>query len=57
MHQVKPDIEALSESVITYAMERLRMDPPTLDQPLSEKALTKRAGETITEKAWGAKRY
>ena len=36
MHQMKPDIEALSESILAYAMDRMRMDPPTIDHPLPQ---------------------
>lgn len=55
MHQVKPDIEALSEAIVTYAMERLRMDPPTLDHPLPQETLEALAGQTITEEGLGGK--
>ncbi|GIR72308.1 MAG: hypothetical protein CM15mP74_35590 [Halieaceae bacterium] len=34
MHQMKPDIEALAQSILTYSMDRLRMDPPSIDHPL-----------------------
>ena len=53
MHQVKPDIEALSEAIVAYAMERLRMDPPTLDHPLPQETLESLAGQTITEEEIG----
>ena len=56
MHQVKPDIEALSEAIVTYAMERLRMDPPTLDHPLPQETLEALAGQTITEEGLGGDR-
>src|SRR6056300_1575881 len=53
MHQVKPDIEKLSESILAYAMERLRMDPPSLDHPLPQATLDQLAGQTITEEGLG----
>jgi len=53
MHQVKPDIEKLSESILAYAMERLRMDPPSLDNPLPQATLDQLAGQTITEEGLG----
>ncbi|MEL0162383.1 MAG: pyridoxal-dependent decarboxylase [Halieaceae bacterium] len=53
MHQVKPDIEALSEAIVAYAMDRLRMDPPSLDHPLPQETLEAMAGQTITEEGLG----
>ena len=49
MHKMKSDIEALSSSILAYAMERLRMDPPTIDHALSQTRLEELAGQTITE--------
>jgi hypothetical protein len=31
MHRVTPEIESLSKEILTYTMDRLKMDPPTLD--------------------------
>ena len=42
MHRVNSDIEALSASIWAYAMDRLRMDPPTIDHPLPQATLEKR---------------
>jgi L-2,4-diaminobutyrate decarboxylase len=53
VHQVKPDIEKLSESILAYAMDRLRMDPPTIDHPLPQTTLEELAGQTITEEGLG----
>ena len=53
MHKMKSDIEALSSSILTYAMERLRMDPPTIDHPLPQATLEELAGQTITDKGLG----
>ena len=53
MHQVKPDIEKLSESILAYAMDRLRMDPPTIDHALPQTTLEELAGQTITEEGLG----
>ena len=39
MHRVTPEIESLSKEILTYTMDRLKMDPPTLDHPLSQTAL------------------
>ncbi|MBL6821697.1 MAG: aminotransferase class V-fold PLP-dependent enzyme [Luminiphilus sp.] len=53
MHQVSPDIEALADSILTYAMDRLRMDPPSIDHPLPQHTLEGLAGQTITEEGLG----
>ena len=53
MHQMKPDIEALSESILAYAMDRMRMDPPTIDHPLPQTKLEELVGETITARGLG----
>ena len=53
MHQVSPDIEALADSILTYAMDRLRMDPPSIDHPLPQDTLEGLAGQTITEDGLG----
>ena len=56
MHQMKPDIEALSESILAYAMDRMRMDPPTIDHPLPQTKLEELVGQTITEQGLGGER-
>ena len=53
MHQVKPDIEALSKSILAYAMERLRIHPPSIDHPLPQTTLEALAGQTITAEGLG----
>ena len=53
MHRVTPEIESLSREILTYTMDRLKMDPPTLDHPLSQAALEEAAGQTITESGLG----
>ena len=53
MHRVTPEIESLSKKILTYTMDRLKMDPPTLDHPLSQTALEEAAGQTITESGLG----
>ena len=53
MHKMKSDIEALSSSILAYAMERLRMDPPTIDHALPQTTLEELAGQTITEEGLG----
>ena len=56
MHQMKPDIEALAQSILAYSMDRLRMDPPSIDYPLPQTALEARAGQTITREGLGGQR-
>ena len=56
MHQMKPDIEALAQSILTYSMDRLRMVPPSIDHPLPQTALEERAGQTITREGLGGQR-
>ena len=53
MHRVTPEIESLSKEILTYTMDRLKMDPPELDHPLSQAALEEAAGQTITESGLG----
>ena len=53
MHRVTPEIEALSKEILRYTMDRLKMDPPELDHPLSQAALEEAAGQTITESGLG----
>lgn len=56
MHQMKSDIEALAQSILAYSMDRLRMDPPSIDHPLPQTALEERAGQTITREGLGGQR-
>ena len=56
MHKMTPDIEALSESILAYAMDRMRMDPPTIDHPLPQRKLEELVGQTITEKGLGGEK-
>ena len=53
MHRVTPEIESLAREILTYTMDRLKMDPPTLDHPLSQAALEEAAGQTITASGLG----
>lgn len=53
MHRLTPEIEALAESILSYAMERTRMDPPTLDRPLPPEMLEQLAGQTVTAQGLG----
>jgi L-2,4-diaminobutyrate decarboxylase len=48
MHQRDPETEALTDAVVRYALDRLRMDPPPLDASRAESDLRAQAGATIT---------
>ena len=53
MHELTKDIEVLTQAIIRYAVERVRMDPPTLDAPQSKNDLQAMAGQTINEEGMG----
>lgn len=46
-------MEVLTQAILRYAVERVRMDPPTLDAPRPEADLRAMAGQTITEQGIG----
>ena len=48
MHRPDASNEILTQAVIRYALERMRLDPPPLDHPRSEPELRAMAGRTIT---------
>ena len=48
MHERDRDTEVLTDAVVRYALERLRMDPPPLDTSKPEAELRAQAGTTIT---------
>jgi glutamate/tyrosine decarboxylase-like PLP-dependent enzyme len=48
MHLHDRSTEVLTEAVLRYAVERMRMDPPPLDHPLPAEDLREAAGPTIT---------
>ncbi len=54
MHLFEPEAKALAKQVFGYVERRLA-GPPTLNAPMSEDELSRRAGETITEDGLGAK--
>jgi glutamate/tyrosine decarboxylase-like PLP-dependent enzyme len=53
MHRVTPEIESLAREILTYTMDRLKMDPPTLDHPLPQAVLEDAVGQTVTESGLG----
>ena len=48
MHSHDRATEELTEAVVRYAVDRMRLDPPPLDQPMSPQELRDAAGPTIT---------
>lgn len=53
MHELNSDIEVLTQAIVRYAVERVRMDPPSMDAPRPEAELRAMAGQTITETGLG----
>ncbi len=53
MHRPDAASEALTDAVVRYAVDRVRMMPPPLDHPLSPDELRERAGRTITPEGLG----
>ena len=53
MHELNKDMEVLTQAIIRYAVERVRMDPPTLDAARPEAELQAMVGQTITPEGLG----
>jgi glutamate/tyrosine decarboxylase-like PLP-dependent enzyme len=53
VHEINKDTEVLTQAIVRYAIDRLRMDPPTLDGERPEAELQAMAGQTITEEGLG----
>jgi len=53
MHQQDTSTEILTLAILRYAVERIRMDPPTLDSPKPEATLRAMTGKTITTEGMG----
>lgn len=53
MHEINKDTEVLTQAIVRYAIDRLRMDPPTLDGERPEAELSAMAGQTVTEDGLG----
>jgi glutamate/tyrosine decarboxylase-like PLP-dependent enzyme len=56
VHRWTEETDQVAEAVLAYVRERLSMDPPPLDQPLTPEALRRLVGETVTEEGLGASR-
>ncbi len=48
MHRHDGSMEVLTQAIVRYAVDRLRLDPPPLDGPRTRAELRARAGRTIT---------
>lgn len=53
MHRHDAEAARLTEAVMAYALERIALDPPPLDQPVEPAELVARVGETITSSGLG----
>ncbi len=53
MHRFDADTQALSEAILDYAQQRLRLDPVPLDGPRTPAELTEAVGRTITADGLG----
>lgn len=53
MHRHDASTEALTQAIVRYAVERIRMDPPTLDGPRPLRELEAMVGNTVTEHGFG----
>jgi glutamate/tyrosine decarboxylase-like PLP-dependent enzyme len=53
MHRYNEETDATVREIVDYAVARIKMDPPPLDGPLSDKELESRVGDTITAAGLG----
>jgi L-2,4-diaminobutyrate decarboxylase len=53
VHRQDASTEVLTQAIVRYAVERVRLDPPPLDAPRSQSELSAMAGHTITETGLG----
>ncbi len=53
MHMQDPSIEVLTQAVLRYAVQRMRLDPPPLDGPRTEAELRAMAGSSVTKQGLG----
>jgi len=53
VHEINKDMEVLTQAIVRYAIERVRMDPPTLDSARPESELQAMAGQTVTADGLG----
>ena len=53
MHTHDSSLEVLTQAVLRYAVDRMRLDPPPLDQPRTVAELRAMAGHTVTSGGLG----
>jgi glutamate/tyrosine decarboxylase-like PLP-dependent enzyme len=53
MHRHDSSTEVLTQAIVRYAVDRIRLDPPPLDGPRTPAELRAMAGKTITAKGVG----
>jgi glutamate/tyrosine decarboxylase-like PLP-dependent enzyme len=53
MHRHDASTEVLTQAIVRYAVDRVRMDPPPLDGPRAPAELRAMAGKTVTAKGVG----
>ena len=53
MHSHDASTEVLTQAVLRYAVDRIRLDPPPLDGPRTAAELRAMAGRTITPRGVG----
>jgi L-2,4-diaminobutyrate decarboxylase len=53
MHRHDASIEVLTQAIMRYSIDRIRLDPPPLDAPRTPTELRAMAGQTITTKGIG----
>jgi glutamate/tyrosine decarboxylase-like PLP-dependent enzyme len=53
MHRHDASTEVLTQAIVRYAVDRVRLDPPPLDGPRTPAELRAMAGKTITSKGIG----
>ena len=53
MHRFDASVEALTQAIVQYASDRVRLDPPPLDGPRTPAELRAMAGPTITASGLG----
>jgi len=53
MHEHDSATEVLTQAIVRYAIDRVRLDPPPLDGPRTQAELRAMAGQTVTERGIG----
>lgn len=53
MHLHDSSTEVLTQAILRYAVDRVRLDPPPLDSPRTPAELSAMAGRTVTPRGLG----